>query len=325
MDPDGRRLISAVDQRKLLSFLGIEDPVVWERCWRQIGAATTALNLWHPDTSCDWLWSLGLPILSLADHCLDRKRLIGLSALPGCGKSSFGVWIEAAARNLGRSVQVVSIDDFYFPAPELDQTMQGNPWGVPRALPGSHDLALLESTLSAWKSGAEIRLPRFDKGLRGGRGDRLGWRSCSADLLVLEGWFLGCRSGADPTVPEEHLEPPLLSEEVDYRWKVQDRLSKYGPIWDQLDQLWHLRAEDLRSPVIWKQQQEDAMRRSRGVGLDDESLDNFIRMILSAIPSSSLRQINADVVIDVDPDRQLKRIHVRRDLQSSLSSDSLTG
>ena len=102
-------------------------------------------------------------------------------------------------------------------------------------------------------------------------------------------------------------------------------LSRYGPIWDQLDQLWHLRAEDLRSPVIWKQQQEDAMRRSRGVGLDEDSLDNFIRMILSAIPSASLRQINADVVIDVDPDRQLKRIHVQGDLQSSLSSDSLTG
>ena len=325
MDPDGKRLISAVDQGKLLAFLGIEDPVVWERHWRQKGAATTALNLWHPDASCDWLWSLGIPILSLADHCLGRKRLIGLSALPGCGKSSFGFWIEAAARNLGRSVQVVSIDDFYFPAPELDQTMQGNPWGVPRALPGSHDLALLESTLSEWKGGAEIRLPRFDKGLRGGRGDRLGWRPCSADLLVLEGWFLGCRSGADPTGPEEHLDRPLNPEELEYRWTVQEKLSRYGSIWDQLDQLWHLRAEDLRSPVIWKRQQEEAMGRSRGVCLDEESLGNFIRMILSAIPSSSLSQINADVVIDVDPDRKLKRIHVQSDLQSSLSSDSLTG
>ena len=301
------------------------DPILWERRWREIGAATTALNLWHPATSCDWLWSLGLPILSLADHCLDGRRLIGLSALPGCGKSSFGVWIEAAAQNLGRSVQVVSIDDFYFPAIELDQTMQGNPWGVPRALPGSHDLALLESTLSAWKSGAEIRLPCFDKGLRGGRGDRLGWRSCSTDLLVLEGWFLGCRSGTDPTAPEEHLEQPLIPEEVAYRWKVQDMLSNYAPIWALIDQLWHLRAEDLCSPVIWRKQQEDAMRRSRGVCLDRETLDNFIRMILAAIPSSSLRNLNADVVIDVDPDRQLKRIHVKTDLQSSLSSDSLTG
>ena len=74
MDPDGRRLISAVDQGKLLAFLGIEDPVVWERRWRQTGAATTALILWHPDASCDWLWSLGIPILSLADHCLELRN-----------------------------------------------------------------------------------------------------------------------------------------------------------------------------------------------------------------------------------------------------------
>lgn len=325
MDPDGQRLIPAVDQGKLLSLLGIQDPVEWERGWRQSGAATTALNLWHPDTSCDWLWSLGLPILSLADQCADRRRLIGLSALPGCGKSSFGAWLEAAAAKLGRSVQVVSIDDFYFPAPELDEAMQGNPWGVPRALPGSHDLKLLKSTLSEWRRGAEIRLPRFDKGLRGGRGDRLGWRSCSADLLVLEGWFLGCRSGADPAIPEKHLERPILPEEMDYRWKVQDLLSEYGPVWDQLDQLWHLRAEDLSSPVIWKQQQEEAMRRSRGVCLGERDLDGFVRMILSAIPSSSLRLIDADVVIDVDIDRQLRRIHLQSELQSSPSSDSLTG
>ena len=56
-----------------------------------------------------------------------------------------------------------------------------------------------------------------------------------------------------------------------------------------------------------------------------ESIDGFVRMILSAIPSSSLRLIDADVVIDVDIDRQLRRIHLQSELQSSPSSDSLTG
>ena len=59
------------------------------------------------------------------------------------------------------SLQVVSIDDFYFEAERLDQAMGGNPWGVPRALPGSHDLPLLLQTLSRWKDGEQVDLPQF--------------------------------------------------------------------------------------------------------------------------------------------------------------------
>ena len=122
-----------------------------------------------------------------------QRWLLGFSALPGCGKTSLGHWLEAAAERLGLSLQVMSIDDFYFSADALDRSMQGNPWGVPRALPGSHELPLLQSTLEQWSAGGHPRHPTFDKALRQGRGDRSGWRTCTADVIVLEGWFVGVR------------------------------------------------------------------------------------------------------------------------------------
>ena len=111
MDPEGLQRIPADDQHRLLKFLGIENFEEWRQSWiRQ--HANLGLDAWHPNSSADWLWSLGLPILSLACKEPARKRLIGLSALPGCGKSSLGIWLESAARNLGLSLQVISIDDF---------------------------------------------------------------------------------------------------------------------------------------------------------------------------------------------------------------------
>ena len=307
MDPDGLQRIPADDQIRLLKFLGIENFEEWRQSWiRQ--HANLDLDAWHPNSSADWLWSLGLPILSLACKEPARKRLIGLSALPGCGKSSLGIWLETAAHNLDLSLQVVSIDDFYFPADQLERSMQGNPWGVPRALPGSHDVKLLQQTLAHWQQGQDVQCPQFDKALRNGRGDRSGWRACNADLLVLEGWFVGCEGGYDPTLQERELEPPLTANELAYRKQTEQILQRYQPIWTQLDQLWQLRATDSQSPRLWKRQQEHDMQTSRGSSLNGSELDGFIRMILSAIPSETVRNIPADVVLDVDSSRELTRI-----------------
>ena len=311
MDPDGLQRIPADDQIQLLKFLGIGNFEEWRQSWvRQ--HANLGLDAWHPNSSADWLWSLGLPILSLACEEPARKRLIGLSALPGCGKSSLGIWLETAARNLGLSLQVVSIDDFYFPADQLERSMQGNPWGVPRALPGSHDVKLLQQTLAHWRQGQDVQCPQFDKALRNGRGDRSGWRACNADLLVLEGWFVGCEGGYDPTLQERELVPPLTANELAYRKQPEQILQRYQPIWTQLDQLWQLRATDPQSPRLWKRQQENDMHTSRGSSLNGSELDGFIRMILSAIPSETVRNIPADVVLDVDSSRELTRIHLNQ-------------
>jgi D-glycerate 3-kinase len=325
LDPEGQRIIPSSDQQRLLQHLELGDVASWSAQQRNSGRHRVALDHWHPRAAPDWLWSVGLPLLSLGDQWLGERRLLGLSALPGCGKTTLGQWIEAAAKELGLSIQVVSLDDFYFEAERLDAAINGNPWGVPRALPGSHDLELLQECLQVWRQGDHVLMPCFDKAKRQGRGDRSGWRRCDADLLIFEGWFVGCRSNADPTADEPHLEFPLTPQELEWRQKLQPVLALYEATWSCFDQLWQLRATDFNAPWRWKRQQEATLQAERGASLSSSELDRFIRMILCSLPSSSFQTMRADVVVEVDPDRNLKRIHLQGAIQDSPSSDSLTG
>ena len=205
--------------------------------------------------------------------------------------------------------------------------MQGNPWGVPRALPGSHDLPLLLDRLSAWRQGKQPNLPMFDKALRQGRGDRCGWRPCPARILLLEGWFVGCEplaAGQPISAGSEHLLPPLSAEELRYRQTVQDQLRTYAPVWSSLDALWQLQALDFTSSRLWKQDQEATMQQTSGVSLDRRELEGFTRMIMAAIPAVSFQLPSADVVFDIDVQRRLRRIRIGPD-QLSSSSVSRTG
>ena len=328
LDPDGCRDLPPADQIRLLNHLGVADPQIWEAAWKASGVVDNTLHLWPSKASSDWLWSLALPLLTDMQSHQGQRWLIGLSALPGCGKTSLGRWLEAAAVRLDLSVQVVSIDDFYLPGDALEQSMRGNPWGVPRALPGSHELKLLSETLQQWKAGGDVQMPMFDKSLREGRGDRSGWRLCDADVLLFEGWFVGTQpSPGDPIDPINNgdFDPPMRDEEWAARQMVQLKLKDYQPIWERLDTLWQLRPLQWNSPEIWKRQQEQQMLQERGVSLSARDLDGFIRMIATAIPEASFNRINADVCFDIDPERRLRQLRVRSTSQDSLSSASATG
>ena len=114
------------------------------------------------------------------------KFIVGLQGVQGCGKSTV-----AARLRRDPTWDAVSIDDFYLPHEQLGARTRG--------LPGTHDLSLLESTLSRFKSGCpSVRVPMYDKARHNGRGDRVGWRHLrdTADTLLVEGWCLGfCPDG----------------------------------------------------------------------------------------------------------------------------------
>ena len=122
-----------------------------------------------------------------------RLPLIGLNGPVGAGKSTLGRQLEALAPRFGLRLMVASIDDLYLSWPERRERLAGNPFGVSRVPPGSHDLPLLLEALEQWRQRGVLRLPRFDKTLAGGQGDRAGWREGVCEALVLEGWLMGCR------------------------------------------------------------------------------------------------------------------------------------
>lgn len=139
-----------------------------------------------------------------------RPPVLALNGPVGAGKSSLGRHLEALAPSWGLRLVVASIDDLYLTWPQRRQRLAGNPFGVSRVPPGSHDVPLLLRCLRDWRRGGELRLPQFDKTLAGGEGDRSGWRVQPCDALVLEGWLMGCRPLALERFAPDRLSPDGL-------------------------------------------------------------------------------------------------------------------
>ncbi|MEB3270290.1 MAG: hypothetical protein VKJ44_01395 [Synechococcus sp.] len=155
---------------------------------------------------------------------LRRRPLIGLQGPVGAGKSTLGRQLEALAPRYGLTLVVASIDDLYSTWPERRRRLAGNPFGVSRVPPGSHDIPLLLAALARWRAGEALVLPRFDKRLAEGQGDRCGWRRQACDAVLLEGWLLGCRP-----VPAAPLQRWLAQEAGPDRSR-QDATAAAGPL-----------------------------------------------------------------------------------------------
>ena len=239
----------------------------------------------------------GLPLLrrlavlhQQAQQGNGRLPVIALNGPVGAGKSTLGRQLEALAPRFGLRLMVASIDDLYWPLAERQRRLAGNPFGVNRVPPGSHDIPLLLGALDRWRGGSELELPHFDKTLAAGQGDRAGWRRQAADALVVEGWLMGCLP-----VPAEHLGPlrsaattdgaPALSED-EWAWLPHwnQALEAYRPLWQACDGLWLLRPLHWNLPRRWRFQAEARQRRAGGAWLDPSALAALVRSSLCSLP-----------------------------------------
>ena len=230
-----------------------------------------------------------LPLLRfLVDRCHggQRRPVLALNGPVGAGKSSLARLLERLAPGLGLSLAVASIDDLYLPWPQRRSALLGNPFGVGRVPPGSHDLLLLQGALANWRRSGRLRLPRFDKTMAAGQGDRHGWRGQQAEALLLEGWLMGCRPlGAEALadLPTQDLAEltPLERQWLPY-WDRQ--LAAYRPIWRACDGLALLRPLHWGLPRRWRFQAEAQQRRAGGGWLAAAELDRLVRASICSLP-----------------------------------------
>ena len=258
----------------------------------------------------DWIWGILLPLLSQSYKICssDKKRqIIGISALPGTGKSTLGLFLEKLSLKLNIKIKSISIDDFYLPKEEMVLAVKDNPWNVSRGFPGSHSTDLMKKKLYIWKETGELNVPIYDKSLNKGLGDRSYWINDRPDLVVIEGWFLGVRP-FNIEIDEnenEKIYPPLSSKEKAYRLKIQNNLKEYIDIWKLVDMVWHLKPEKFNYLNLWKRQQEKDMLLKKGVCLSEENLVNFLRMLNTAIPQHSFDKIKSNFLFTIDQERKL--------------------
>ena len=246
-------------------------------------------------------------VLPLLDHLVEvfavgfqrRAPVIALNGPVGAGKTSLGRALERLAPLAGLRLAVASIDDIYLPWPRRRDVLAGNPFGVGRVPPGSHDVPLLLERLEDWRRGGPLRLPCFDKTLAGGQGDRSGWRQWQADALVLEGWLMGCRAlgpaGLDAAMQQLEVEtlqgrsvaagaPALTPEELNWLPRWDWELAAYAPLWQACDGLWVLQPECWDLPRRWRLQAEARQRRGGGGWLPAPEVNRLVRASLCSLP-----------------------------------------
>lgn len=240
-----------------------------------------------------------------------RPFVLGLSGLQGSGKSTLAAALIDSARARGWSAVAISLDDAYLGhADRLALSERVHPLLRTRGVPGTHDLALLTSTIDAFgKASPErpVSVPRFDKG-RDDRYEPALWPAIGEvpKLVVLEGWCLGVEpQGAAALVdPLNSLE---RDEDPDGAWRrwVDGQIAEYLPLWRRLDAMVLLHAPSWDIVARWRDEAERPLReRGEPKAMDEAALTRFLmhyerisRHALATLPAK------ADWVIRLDDER----------------------
>ena len=293
---------------KLIIDIGWSSLDDWYNFWDNQRNILLIDDFWSNKVKNDWIWGLALPLLSQAykfQSTYSDRKIIGISALPGTGKTTLGNWLEAISLKLNFKIAVISIDDFYLPSDEMKLAINNNPWNVSRGFPGSHSVKLMQEKLVEWKNNGILNVPVFDKSLRNGLGDRSHWRKDKPDLLIIEGWFLGIEPFSinenDLSINSE----VLTSHESAYRFKIQKNLIEYLEVWSLIENIWHLKPLRFEYMHLWKSNQEKEMFLRKGNSLKDQKLSNFLRMLNVSLPHKSFDLIKSYALLLIDQQRNL--------------------
>ena len=193
----------------------------------------------------------------------DVAPCYGITGLQGSGKTTLSHQIAALAAQRGRSVTVLSIDDFYLDRPEREAlAREAHPLLATRGPPGTHEVALACATIDALSAGESVRLPRFDK-ISDTRIPESGWPSSGrTDLVILEGWF-----NQVPPQTETQLAAPVNALERDedaqgtWRRYCNTALGRdYPALWQRIDRSLFLQGPGFEVVPAWRWQQEQTLQ-----------------------------------------------------------------
>ncbi len=247
----------------------------------------------------------------LEDTMRTGLRCYGIAGLQGSGKTTLAHQVAALAAQRGRSVAVLSIDDFYLDRPEREALgRDAHPLLATRGPPGTHDVALACATIDALVSGESVPLPRFDK-IADRRLPRSEWpESGRVDLAVLEGWF-----NQVPPQDEAALAEPLNALERDEdrdgawrRWCNAALGRDYPALWRRIDRALFLQPPGFEVVPRWRWQQEQALQAANPGrrAMDEAQVRRFVQFF-ERVSRQALRTLPAiaDWVVRLDEDRRI--------------------
>ncbi|MGV3579234.1 kinase [Brevundimonas sp.] len=231
--------------------------------------------------------------------------LLAIAGSQGSGKSTLAA--EAAH---ALSCATLSLDDVYLTKAErADLAQRVHPLFAVRGPPGTHDLALLDRTLTRLRAAEpddHIPLPAFDK-LSDDRRPDAAWPIFAGRprAILLEGWCLGATPEDEPNlaVPINALE---RDEDPDGLWRhaINDALeADYARLFATFGAVIFLQAPDFDRVLDWRTEQEAGLTGAPVQASRRAELSRFVQHFERISRHMLEGGVAADVVVELDRNR----------------------
>ena len=270
----------------------------------------TALN--------ETLWDLWIPLaIQIADWRKQQMQPLiqGFLGGQGTGKTTLTAVLTLILSHLGYQTISLSLDDLYLTYADRQILQSQDPRLARRGPPGTHDLELGLQVLAQLKQNrSTVNIPRFDKSLWRGAGDRTQSEAVSnAEIILFEGWFVGAHP-IDPVLFETAPAPILTAADRAFAQDMNARLQDYLPLWQQIDRLIVLYVPDYRLSKQWRKQAEHQMIAQGKAGMSDGEIDEFVEYFWRSLhPELFITPLvqACDLVIEINSDHSPGSVYRR--------------
>lgn len=274
----------------------------------------------QPQACLETLWRLWLPLaiqLTQLRKAQNYPLIQGILGGQGTGKTTLTTVLHLLLKKLGYASVGISIDDFYKTYEDRQLLLKKDPRLIWRGPPGTHDLELAIKVLDDLRYLRQpIAIPRFDKSLHHGHGDRIQPQLIDyADIILFEGWFLG-------TIPVDNhvfLNPPfpiVTSEDIQFAQDMNENLKQYLSLWQRLDRLMIFCPVDYRYSLQWRKDAEHKMMATGKSGMSDQEIEAFVYYFWKSLhPQLFIKPLTqnsdlTDLVIEINQNHALEHIYI---------------
>ncbi|WP_404343837.1 HAD-IIB family hydrolase [Pseudoalteromonas mariniglutinosa] len=259
----------------------------------------------------------------LAAKVTGQTMLVAVNGCQGSGKTTLAdflmTWVNS---NTEFNSVAMSIDDFYLPANSRAQlAKQVHPLFATRGVPGTHDTALLQQTLSDLLAAkTHIPLPQFDK-QTDNPVDKADWPSNQqpVDIIFFEGWCVAS-TPQQPYQLQQAINELEQQEDPEGIWRrcVNSCLAnEYQTIFAMIDYTVMLKAPSFADVFAWRLEQEQKLLAKKGAGkgtFNETELRRFIAHF-ERITCENLNSLaaSADAVLTLDSQRDITAMSLLAD------------
>ena len=269
--------------------------------------------------SIQTIWDLWLPLaMQIATWRESQQKCLiqGFLGGQGTGKTTLTRMLSVILEQIGHHAISWSIDDLYLPYVDRVALRNRDPRLIYRGAPGTHDVQLGIETLRQFQQGNfPIALPRFDKSLHNGEGDRTTPEVIDrANIVLFEGWFVGVR----PIESNFENAPAPIDTELDRQFArdMNQQLQRYLPLWELLDRFVVLYIPDYKLSKQWRKQAEQKMIAQGKTGMSNAEIDQFVEYFWKSLhPELFITPLveqsdSVDLILEIGAEHIVRSIQV---------------